>query len=237
MELTATPHSGLTPPDGRLAITIRAAAVDRREISGDLIVVVGDAEVYHASGAQTLGPAETTVELPMQTLTRRWDVLPIYMAFVAADDFAAAETPLYYSHLLPTAAKPFVPDAKGWLEWEGYKPAASTVGDVQVSVGKQSVRVEFAWRDETPVPARTAPYTARLGQPVTTPLDMSSPFGQPCDAVEVLLDLRDERSSGRCTANMDSLPDGTIRIGLYKIEEAGRTVCKLGLRPSRRPPR
>jgi hypothetical protein len=153
------------------------------------------------------------------------------MAFVGQDLFAAAETPLYYSHLLPTAAKPFAHDANGWVEWEGYKPATSTVSNVRATVGKQSFRVEFEWRDKTPVAARTAHYNSRLGQLVQRPLDWTSPFGQPCDAVEVLLDLRDEPSTGRCTANMDSLPEGTIRAGLYRIEDGGRLVCKLQASP------
>jgi hypothetical protein len=226
VELTAVPHSGRVANDGRLAITVRAVAGER-EIAGNLIVVIDKQKFAVRMTVKPQQPAETTIELPAATMTRRWDVLPIYMAFVGEDVFAAAETPLYYSHLQPTADKPFTHDANGWLQWEGYKPAVSTVSDIQAAVGQRSFRVEFTWRDQTPVPARAAPYKTRAGEAVTTPLDLTSPFGQPCDAVEVLLDLRDEASTGRATANMDSLPEGTIRVGLYRIEDGGRSVCKL----------
>ncbi len=225
------PHSVQVAKDGRLAIKVRAALTGEHAVVGDLIVVVGTQKFTVPMTVKPQLPAETTVELPAESLTARRDVLPIYMAFVGPDVFAAAETPLYYSHLLPTAAKPFQRDDKGWFEWEGYKPAASTVSDIRASVGKESFRVEFSWHDDSPVPARTDPYKSRLGDPATTPLDLSSPFGQPCDAVEVLLDLRDEQSTGRCTANMDSIPVGTIRAGLYKIDENGRIVCKLQTLP------
>jgi lysophospholipase L1-like esterase len=231
VELSAAASSGLVAKDGRLAIQVRAAAADGREMSGNLIVVVDKQNFAVPLTLKSKQPVETTIELSATAFSRRWDVLPIYMAFVAPGAFAAAETPLYYSRLLPTGSKPFTHDDKGWLEWEGYKPAASTVSDIAAAVGKQSFRVEFAWHDDTPVAARTAPYKSRLGEPVAGPLDLTAPFGQPCDAVEVLLDLRDEQSTGRCTANMDSIPAGTVRAGLYKIDEGGRSVCRLQVSP------
>ena len=231
VELSAVPAAGLLGKDKPLAIKIRAAAAGGRARAGKLIAVIGQQKFSLPLEINPQAPTETTIQWSPAGSQRRWDVLPIYLAFVAEDEFAAAAVPLYWSRLIPTAASPFQHDAQGWVEWEGYKPAASAVDDVQAVVGPQSVRVEFAWRDSTPVLAQGAPFKSRLGQPVGGPLDLTSPFGQPCDAVEVLLDLRGEQSSGRCTSNMDSIPEVTLRVGLYKIEESGRVACKLQVSP------
>ena len=79
--------------------------------------------------------------------------------------------------------------------------------------------------------AKIGAFKSRMGPEVPGPLDMTAPFGQPCDAVELLLDLRGGESSARYTSNMDSIPDGTARVGLYKIEENGRPAAKLQVSP------
>ncbi len=140
--------------------------------------------------------------------------------------------PLYYAQLIPSPPPhPFTRDDKGWVKWEGVDPMESTVSDIKANVTPQSLSIQFTWKDSTPVSARAEPYKARLGEPVATPLDATSPFGQPCDAVELLIDLRDEKSAARYTSNMDSIPDGTARVGLYRIDENGKSVCRLQVTP------
>ena len=131
--------------------------------AGKLIAVIGQQKFSLPLEINPQAPTETTIQWSPAGSQRRWDVLPIYLAFVAEDEFAAAAVPLYWSRLIPTAASPFQHDAQGWVEWEGYKPAASAVDDVQAVVGPQSVRVEFAWRDSTPVLAQALPSSRGWG--------------------------------------------------------------------------
>ncbi len=237
VQLSAAPQAVVIGNDDTLSIALRAENTLDRPLTGRLLAVVAGKKYDHPILLAARGSAEHTIELPASLLSKRWEVQPIYLAFLGAPQdneptvFAAGETPLYYSHLIPSGATPYTHDEKGWLDWEGRKASAVSINDVKVTVKPDELRAEFVWKDTTPVLAQPVPYKARLGEPVNTPLDMTSPFGQPCDAVELLLDLRDADASARYTSNMDSIPEGTARVGLYRIAEGGKTVSKLQVSP------
>ncbi len=232
-ELSAKTRSDVLPVGEKLPIVLTAHSLVDRAARGDLVAVVAGQRFSHPVSIDAGGHAEFTIELPASAMSKRWEVQPIYIAFVGPDAFDAAEIPLYYAHLIPSpSSRPFAHDDKGWVRWEGVDPAETTASDIKASVTPQSLRVEFTWKDQTPVTARMEPYKSRLGDPVTTPLDATSPFGQPCDAVELLLDLRGKQSAARYTSNMDSIPEGTARVGLYRVEENGKSVCRLQVTPA-----
>jgi lysophospholipase L1-like esterase len=231
VELHAAPLATVIADEGKLAIRITAANNSGKDLHGSVVVVVADQKFTLPMDLKTGGSAEAPVEVAMASLPERWEVQPIYMAFIADGVFAANITPFYHSHLVPTDAKPYENDGKSWKTWEAQASRDSTVADVKATVTDSGMRVEFAWKDATPIAAKLGAYKSRLGSEVAGPLDMTAPFGQPCDAVELLLDLRDEKSSGRYTSNMDSIPDGCARVGLYKIEEGGKLVPRLHVSP------
>lgn len=233
IDLYAKAQSGVLAAGDKLAIVLTAHSLVERPVRGDLVAVVCGQRFSHPVSIEAKGQTEYTIELPASAMTKRWEVQPVYIAFVGSDAFDATEVPLYYTHLIPAPpSDPFTHDDKGWVRWEGVEPAETTTNDIKASLTPQSLRVEFTWKDQTPVTARTEPYKSRLGDPVTTPLDATSPFGQPCDAVELLLDLRDAASAARYTSNMDSIPEETARVGLYRIEENGKSVCRLQVTPA-----
>ena len=240
VELDARPAYGILRPDGKLEVKVRAQNLADHALSGTLLAVVGEQKWSWPVSLAAHGDAERTCEIAVDKLSQRWEVQPIYLALIGRDDtagrdlFAAGETPLYYSHLLPTHDQPFRGSMSGepkWVDWEGRQSVPATVSDLAAKVTADGLRVEFTWKDATTVLARNAPFQARLGAPVSTPLDMTQPFGQPCDAVELLLDPRPAECSARYTSNMDSIPVGTLRASLYKIEEGGKPVCKLQVLP------
>jgi len=85
---------------------------------------------------------------------------------------------------------------------------------------------DFDWNDATRVHAKPG-FKNRFGQEISTPLDLNSREGQPCDAVEFILDLRPLESQGRPTANIDANPAGVLRIGVYTEEAGGKPVVKV----------
>ena len=196
-------------------------------------------EIHHAADARSQSVSRRHASsCRSDAINRRWEVQPIYLAFVGDGIFAAGQTPLYYARLTPaTATHPFSHDEHG-LGPLGRSGAGGLHRErYQGSLLPQSVRIEFTWKDATPVAGAEDALPLAAGRLGNTPLDSTSPFGQPCDAVEALLDLRDEKSAARYTSNMDSIPQGTARVGLYRIEENGKLVCRLQVSPPEMTPR
>lgn len=85
--------------------------------------------------------------------------------------------------------------------------------------------VDFTWADTTVVTAR-AGFKNRFGKDITALLDLNGREGQPCDAVEILLDQRPASAIGRPTADADANPPGLLRLGICLIAENGQTVAR-----------
>lgn len=84
----------------------------------------------------------------------------------------------------------------------------------------------FRWQDPTPVPAE-AGFANRFKQEIATPLDPNAREGQPCDAVEIFLDLRSPDDAARYTAEIDAQIPGVARIGCYFVLREGLPVPRL----------
>jgi hypothetical protein len=79
-------------------------------------------------------------------------------------------------------------------------------------------KVTFRWKDETVVPAQPG-FKSRFGKQVDAALDLGSRNGQPCDAIEIFIDTRPGKSTGRMTAGADANPEGVIRLGVHRTKE------------------
>ena len=88
---------------------------------------------------------------------------------------------------------------------------------------EKHLTVDFTWKDATVVTARPG-FKNRFGKEIAGLLDLNGREGQPCDAVEILVDQRPVTAIGRPTAGADANPPGLLRIGICLVEENGSIV-------------
>jgi len=169
-----------------------------------------------------------TFDLPLTALKARWGADLVYMAFVGKDGFAADSGFLFHSSIQPAESRDVVFSAADFqgFQLEGKDSRTCTVSRVSVQRTGEVFTFLFTWNDSTPVMAQPG-FKNRFGAEIKTPLDLNSREGQPCDAVELFLDLRPQEAIGRWTANIDANPVGTQRLGVYKETVDGKPVAKV----------
>jgi len=115
---------------------------------------------------------------------------------------------------------------KGYLGKEEQESITSPVKALKISADKQTIRLNFNWDDLTPVFAKETT-TSRVGKEVNAPVDILARAGaQKCDSIDFLLDLRSLKETGRPTADIDSVPDGVIKIVVFRQKTIKVTELK-----------
>lgn len=218
--LEVLPGQGTIPAGGKLQLQVRATNTTDRAIEGQLLVVLGTVKFAQPLKLSAGASQTVALDVPAADMAQRWECLPIYMAVTGKDVFAAGHTLFYYSQIARSDATPF---RAGIDEFRIHGPSTrpATISAVQASRDAGHVRVEFTWNDTTPVLPQ-APFKNRFGKEIATPLDLSLRSAQPCDAVEVFIDLRPEQSTGRWTSEVDANPAGIVRVGIYRTNENGK---------------
>ena len=177
--------------------------------------------------AVTAGAAATVnFELPLAKLRTERRVGPLYAAFCGEKRFTAASTLFFHSSLQPVAAAPAVFTATDFQSAAATDARTCPVTNVAMRRNGAELTVDFTWADKTLVTA-TSGFKTKFGKELTTLLDLNSREGQPCDAVEFLLDQRPVNAIGRPTANADANPEGILRIGVCFVEENGKPVARV----------
>jgi len=224
-ELRIRQHTGIVSGEGAISISARAGD-DTLEGAGMVIAASGQAEAESSED----------VSLSMAAYTDRYHVSPLLMLFTGKHAGAFGASLLHVSRIADISGSPFGVTGDDFTAWAEHMPGgvepASPVGELTVSPGEtDGIVVRLAWRDPTPVPANPG-FKTRFGQQVDTPLNLDGRAGsQPCDAVELLLDLRPGFAAGRYTAGVDAQPEGVMRIGLYMQAEGGKTNVAVQVAP------
>ena len=187
--------------------------------SGEVVLVCGP-QIFRQSLSVNAG-GKKAIQFPLN-LEKMSVTSPIYLAFSDGSIFSSAGSFIYLSPVLNLTDNPFV--AESFLPKED--STNCPVNALRVSWEKDALIVDFQWKKEPMVMAGGA-FKSRMGPLVDGPLDLSSPVGQPCDAVEIFLDLRPEISTGRYTAEADANPAGIHRLGLYWSDEKGPTRVEM----------
>jgi hypothetical protein len=171
-------------------------------------------------------------KLSAKSLNGRFDITPVYLAFIGKDRFAADGGVLYYSRLQPCEKKPVVFTSADFNTQSVENPVRTCpVTDISVKDSDDTFTIDFTWNDATPVMAQ-AGFKERFGTTVTTLLNMKNRDGQPCDAVEFFLDLRPITSIGRMTSNIDDNPRGVLRMGVCQELVNDKPVVRVVTEPA-----
>jgi lysophospholipase L1-like esterase len=217
--------AGVLATNGTLAVPVTLHNRSARRETGTLLLGVPDhlseTPVSVAAGASTT----VTCELPLARLRAERGAVPLYAAFRSAQCFTAASTLFFHARLRPAAAAPVRFSAADFQSAAATDTRVCSVTNVAMRRQGAVLTVEFTWADKTVVPAR-AGFKTRFGKEITTLLDLNNREGQPCDAVEILLDQRPLNAIGRPTANADANPDGVLRIGVCFEEVDGKPVAR-----------
>lgn len=219
-------------PGGWMNLTVRVRNLTSQRVRGETMVVVGKTQAVQGVDLPAWSDKLISVRVYDADLSGRWDLLPIYMAFLAPGQFSAAEAPFYYSAIIPTQSQPFRAKSEDFIRLTGDTTRTCPVTDVSVSRTDKAVDVKFRWADDKNVLAK-AGFKDRSGRVVKTPLDPNARDGQAADAVEVLLDTRPDESTGRYTSNIDSNPQGILRVGVYKTDQDGKTITQVQVWPEK----
>ncbi len=213
--------SGVLPPGASLPVEVTLHNRSAITVQGTLVLCVPDHVAETAVSVTAGASTTTTLELPLARLRAERGVTPLYAAFRAAERFAAASTLFFHAEIRPAAA-PVVFTA---ADFHSAADDARVCPVERVAMrrdGKDFV-VDFTWKDATVVPARPG-FKNRFGKEIAGLLDLEGREGQPCDAVEVLVDQRPVTAIGRPTAGADANPPGLMRVGICLVEEDGRLV-------------
>lgn len=102
---------------------------------------------------------------------------------------------------------------RGKTEYENIPPPVTALS---VTANQQAIHLAFHWDDATPVLADDTTIS-RTGQPVEAPVEVLTRSGsQKCDSIDFLLDMRTRNETGRPTADTDGVPDGVVKIVVYR---------------------
>ncbi len=171
--------------------------------------------------------ADVAFELPVSGLGKRWGAVPLYVAFVGREAFAADGTLFFHSQVRAAAREPLLVADGEFTTAAAGKAGRCPVSGVRLSRERDSLCVDFTWKDATPVAARPG-FHNTFGKQIDKPVDLGSRGGQPCDAVEFFFDLRGEQAIGRWTSAADDNPPGILRLAVYR-ENVDRTNAAAGL--------
>jgi lysophospholipase L1-like esterase len=223
IEFTAA--AGVLAGDGTLTVPVTLLNRSAKAEKGTLLLCLSDLAVEKPIEVAAGASATVKLELPVAKLRAECGAGPLYAAFRGAQCFTAASTLFFHSHLRPAAAAPVVFGAADFQSAADKESRVCTVTNVGLRCSGTELTVDFTWADKTLVTAKPG-FKTRFGKEITALLDLNNREGQPCDAVEFLLDLRPATAIGRPTANADDNPEGLLRIGVCLVEENGKIVAR-----------
>ncbi|HUW35125.1 MAG TPA: hypothetical protein VM223_26235, partial [Planctomycetota bacterium] len=234
ISFASTNHAGTAERGSRArggaTITLEVKNGRAKAENGTLVVCVAGMKFEKRIELRASATTEVAVDLPLSEFRLRWGAEPIYAAFIGEQRFAAGGEFIFYSRIIDAREKPVsfaVGDFSTFaLDEQKQAQPACPVSRLDVQCTADDFTFDFDWTDATPVYAKPG-FKNRFGQEIGTPLDLNSREGQPCDAVEFIIDLRPLHSIGRPTANIDANPDGVLRIGVYTEEADGKPVVKV----------
>jgi len=217
--------TGVLAPNGALAVPVtihnRSATLEK----GTLMLCLPDHMIETPVTLAAAGSTTVTLEVPLARLRAERSAGPLYAAFRGAQHFTAASTLFFHSRIRPAAAAPVVFIATDFQSAAAEDARTCPVTRVAMRRSGTELTVDFTWADTTVVTAR-AGFKNRFGQHITTLLHLNSREGQPCDAVEFLLDQRPASAIGRPTANADANPEGVLRIGVCFVQADGKPMVR-----------
>ncbi|NQT21299.1 MAG: SGNH/GDSL hydrolase family protein, partial [Planctomycetes bacterium] len=226
VRLEALDAHGTVTETETITLNVRCRNFAPKPMKGDVMIVAGTCKATKPVSLTPNGMAMLEFQIPAETLTGRWACRPLYMAFTGDGVFTASHSPFYYSSIVNALKKAFTATTKDFRPYRGEGKQNCPVENVVVSFGRGGIDIEFKWADEKIVPAQKG-FVGRFNKTIDAPLDLNERQGQPCDAIEFMFDFRPDKSRGRFTSNADSLPDGVVRVGAYRIEENGKMVTRL----------
>lgn len=231
LTLALADAAGTIKPDGAIPLTVAVKNQATTDEDGTLVVVIAGQKFTKSIRVKAGSDETATFALPATALTSRCDTTPVYMAFVGERRFAADSTLLFYSHIQPVATTPLALSAASFVNLGSEAaPRTCPVTDIRVARTGEVFTIDFTWADTTPVMAQ-AGIKDFFGAPIATRLNLKARDGQPCDAVECLLDLRPVAAIGRWTSNIDANPAGILRVGVYQEVVDGKSVAKVITEP------
>jgi lysophospholipase L1-like esterase len=233
LSLKAVDGAGIIKEDGGFTVNLRCRNLMGRPVSGRVTIA---AATHQDTKDATLGPYGMQIlsfEIPSGQMKGRWGCLPIYVVFRGGlsghareeDLYAAGHVLFYYSRISSAAHEPLVVTGQDFRAVQGATNRLCTVQRAAISCCHEGVKIEFRWADGNTVPAQPN-FRNIFGKEIAALLDLEG-RAQPCDAVEFYFDLRPDESTGRYTSNVDSDPEGVVRLGVYKTKEDDRIAAKL----------
>ncbi len=220
-----TPAAGVLAPDGTLAVPVTIHNRSAKPEKGTLVLCLPDHVIETPVSVEAKALAIVTCELPLAPLRAERSAGPLYAAFRGERRFTAASTLFFHSRIRPAAATPVVFSAADFQSAADEDARVCPVTHVALRHSGTELTVEFTWADTTVVTAKPD-FRTRFGKEITALLDLNNREGQPCDAVEFLLDLRPADAIGRPTADADANPEGILRIGVCFVEVDGKPVAR-----------
>ena len=217
--------TGVLAPNGALAVPVTIHNRSTTLEKGTLMLCLPDHMIETPVTLAAAGSTTVTLEVPLARLRAERSAGPLYAAFRGAQRFTAASTLFFHSRIRPAAAAPVVFIATDFQSAAAEDARTCPVTRVAMRRSGTELTVDFTWADTTVVTAR-AGFKNRFGQHITTLLHLNSREGQPCDAVEFLLDQRPASAIGRPTANADANPEGVLRIGVCFVQADGKPMVR-----------
>lgn len=227
LSLRVADSCGVVGADAAVAVRIEVGNAGKEMVDGTLVACVAGHKLDRRITVAGGGTADVAFELPVSGLARRWGAVPLYVAFVGREAFAADGTLFFHSQVRAAARKPLLVADGEFTTAAAGKAGRCPVSGVRLSREQDSLCVDFTWKDATPVAARPG-FRNTFGKQIDKPVDLGSRGGQPCDAVEFFFDLRDEQAIGRWTSGADDNPPGILRLAVYR-ENVDRTNAAAGL--------
>jgi len=213
--------------DGELAVQVRCRNTSAKEVKGEVTIVAGSYKETKDASVAGRGMQTLEFSVPASAMKRRWECLPLYMVFKGEDVFTAHHALLFYSRVSNASEAPFKISSKDFKRFSDEKGGVCPVSEAKVWYDKEEgATVQFKWDEKNAVPAQ-AGFKNRFGETIHTPLDLNNRDGQPCDAVELIFDLRPDDAIGRFTSNADATPEGVTRLGVYYARAEGKVVAKV----------
>lgn len=232
LSMSLADATDITSPDGTVALTVTVKNTTNRVEEGTLTVVVAGTRFAKEIKLPAMGDETIEFTLPMTALTNRFDVTPVYMAFVGQRRFAADSSLFFYSRIQPAKKTPVTLSSASFVTLKPEQnPRICPVTDIRVVRDGEGFTIDFTWNDTTPVMAKKG-VGNYCGVPIPTPINMNARDSQPSDAVEFFFDLRSADAIGRWTSNIDANPAGILRVGVYQELLDGKPVAKVMTEPA-----
>ena len=212
--------AGIAPPDGDVKLKISNGKQDQK------LILIG------APASLRMRLADAAI--PSKAFTQRVTVEPVLAWTAGKGTEAFGSSLLHISRIHNLGKQPFTAKTAGfkyWAEHHAGDVVPCPVADLEVKSADASLEISFKWSDTSVVPASPG-FKTRFGQDVATPLNLMARTGdQPCDAVEIFLDLRPDASAGRFASSVDGVSEGIVRIGVYLKDTGTATNAAVQVHP------